>query len=267
VTVCAVCGGGAFDEHAVLWDELAQAWELSAQERAYIDRQQGATCTACGSNLRSSALARAICSAVGSGKTLQQIVASPVGACLAVLEINDAGHLHPWLAQLPHHQFAGYPAVDMRAMPYADAQFDLVVHSDTLEHVPDPVLALSECRRVLKPSGALCFTIPMIVGWLTRDCADRPPSYHGAPGDNLEDYRVVTEFGADAWSWCIRAGFDNVTIATVEFPAAQAFTAWKTRSAPMVLGRELRRLQAENDILRAAHSPAGSAAIETAMDL
>jgi hypothetical protein len=31
---------------------------------------------------------------------------------------------------------------DMRAMPYADASFDVVIHSDTLEHVPGAVAAL-----------------------------------------------------------------------------------------------------------------------------
>jgi len=41
---------------------------------------------------------------------------------------------------------------------------DLIVHSDTLEHVDDPVAALTECRRIATPSGACCFTIPIIAG-------------------------------------------------------------------------------------------------------
>ena len=50
----------------------------------------------------------------------------------------------------------------------ASGTYDLVVHSDTLEHVPDPVRALQECRRVLRPLGACCFTVPIVVGRLTR---------------------------------------------------------------------------------------------------
>jgi SAM-dependent methyltransferase len=251
---CAVCGGQDFQSGPVLWDELVEAWELTPEERAYIDRQQGAACIACGANLRSSALAKAIATALGTSQTLREIVAGPPGRSLAVLEVNEAGHLHPVLSGLPQHQMARYPAVDIRAMPYADAAFDLVVHSDTLEHVPDPVRALAECRRVLKSTGALCFTIPMVVGRMSRNCDERPPSYHGQAGDNLEDYRVVTEFGADAWTWCIRAGFDNVTIACLEFPAAHAFIAWKQAPWPIFLREEADRLAAEVDAIKGSRS-------------
>jgi ubiquinone/menaquinone biosynthesis C-methylase UbiE len=70
-----------------------------------------------------------------------------------VLEINEAGTLSPLLRQLPGHVLTGYPAVDIHSMPYLDATFDLVLHSDTLEHVASPIRALEECRRVLRPGG------------------------------------------------------------------------------------------------------------------
>lgn len=56
----------------------------------------------------------------------------------------------------------------MRSLPFADASFDIVLHSDTLEHVGHPVLALHGCRRVLAPTGRLCFTAPIVVGRLSR---------------------------------------------------------------------------------------------------
>jgi SAM-dependent methyltransferase len=118
-------------------------------------------------------------------------------------------------------------------MPYPDESFDLVVHSDTLEHVLDPFRALSECRRVLRPTGALCFTVPVIVGRLTRSCTGRPPSFHGTPTTESEDLRVQTEFGADMWTWPLRAGFAAVTITTTEYPAALAVTGWKGRPRPI----------------------------------
>ena len=43
------------------------------------------------------------------------------------------------------------------------------------------------CRRVLKPEGALCFTVPKIVGRLTRSRDGLPKSYNGDPNIPLED--------------------------------------------------------------------------------
>jgi ubiquinone/menaquinone biosynthesis C-methylase UbiE len=42
---------------------------------------------------------------------------------------------------------------DAEALPYADDSFDLVVARGALHHVPDPLRALQEIRRVLEPGG------------------------------------------------------------------------------------------------------------------
>jgi SAM-dependent methyltransferase len=44
---------------------------------------------------------------------------------------------------------------DGQALPYDDETFDGVVFATTLCHVPDPVAALAEARRVLRPAGSL----------------------------------------------------------------------------------------------------------------
>jgi SAM-dependent methyltransferase len=45
-------------------------------------------------------------------------------------------------------------------LPFADGSFDLVVCTETLEHVRDLQLLLSEVRRVLAPGGRLAITTP-----------------------------------------------------------------------------------------------------------
>jgi SAM-dependent methyltransferase len=112
----------------------------------------------------------------------------------------------------------------MQHLPHAEGTFDLVVHSDTLEHVPDPVRGLAECRRVLKDGGACVFTVPIVVGRLTRSRTGLPPSYHGDPDDG-SGYLVHTEFGADAWTWPLAAGFADCRIVSLEHPAAHALIA------------------------------------------
>jgi len=45
-------------------------------------------------------------------------------------------------------------------LPFDDNSFDLVLCAETLEHVRDVQLLLSEARRVLKPGGRLAVTTP-----------------------------------------------------------------------------------------------------------
>jgi SAM-dependent methyltransferase len=41
------------------------------------------------------------------------------------------------------------------AMPYRDALFDEVYAANVLEHMPNPLLFLTECRRVMRPGAKL----------------------------------------------------------------------------------------------------------------
>jgi SAM-dependent methyltransferase len=223
---CSVCGGTAFTRRAVLWDSLIAEWQISRAEADYIDRQQGESCNACGANLRSIALADAVRSFLGTRAPLREAAQSAAGRALSLLEINEAGTLTPVLRQFGGYVFGAYPELDMHAIPYPAGVFDLVIHFDTLEHIPNPVHALSECRRVLKPGGALCFTVPIIVGRMSRDRNGLPRSFHGGPSSAPDDLLVRTEFGADAWTYVMAAGFNRVTIHATSYPAATAFAAY-----------------------------------------
>jgi ubiquinone/menaquinone biosynthesis C-methylase UbiE len=50
-------------------------------------------------------------------------------------------------------------------LPFDDNTFDLVTCIETLEHVRDVQLALSEMRRVLRPGGRLALTTPASARW------------------------------------------------------------------------------------------------------
>ena len=47
-------------------------------------------------------------------------------------------------------------------LPFDDGSFDLVLCAETIEHVRDVQLLLSEIRRVLRPGGTLALTTPAI---------------------------------------------------------------------------------------------------------
>lgn len=116
----------------------------------------------------------------------------------------------------------------MCGLPCRSSSFDLVIHSDVLEHVHDPVSALRECHRFLKPGGGLCFTVPIIVGRMSWSLDGLPKSFHGTSACSPDDFMVQTEFGADAWAYVLQAGFSKVELHAVEFPAAIVLLARKT---------------------------------------
>ena len=60
---------------------------------------------------------------------------------------------------------------DAEALPFGNDCFDLVWIEAVLEHLPNPSIAVTECRRVLKPGGCIYAEIPFLQG------------YHAAPND------------------------------------------------------------------------------------
>jgi SAM-dependent methyltransferase len=219
---CLCCGRKTFKQSTVLWPGLIEEWGLDPGEAAYIDLQQGWHCTACGNNLRTMILARAIARSTGGPEPLTKFVRSRAARGLRLLEINEAGHLTHILKRLRRHRLVKYPETDILHLPFKDESFDVVCHSDTLEHVDDPLGALRECRRVLAKGGILAFTVPIVAGRLTRRRDGLPPSFHGDTGTATFDYRVHTEYGADAWAQVMEAGFDECRIFSIAPPAALA---------------------------------------------
>ena len=101
---------------------------------------------------------------------------------------------------------------DILDIPEPDASFDAVLCTEVLEHLPDPVRALDEMARLLRPGGTFIITAPF---WSLTHFAP----YHYATGFN----RYFYEFHLG------RLGFDIVDM----IPNGNFFEC---------LGQELRRV-------------------------
>ena len=161
-----------------------------------------------------------------------------------VAEINSAGGLHPFLFWLPNLAYSEYGSShrsvrseDLTCLSYVDGQFDLVITSETLEHVPDIEAALREIRRVLRPGGFHIFTVPYVNGRNTRTRANivdgvvrhaMTPSFHGASGVEQPDMLVFHEFGDDFSDFCRNVGFSVRLVVDPANPAVGTFIAQKT---------------------------------------
>lgn len=152
-------------------------------------------------------------------------VREPEARSLRVAEINLVEGLHGCLSKLPALAFSdfdpnvsseGAHSEDLTRLTYPDASFDLIVTSETLEHVPDLYKALKEIRRVLAPGGRHVFTVPMLPG-VDKTFARMSLSVDGAleqfhpeirhPGGDV-GYPVFTEFGEDLPALLEEAGFE-----------------------------------------------------------
>ena len=243
---CPTCGFRGRPLHReVLWPELVAAWELTPQWARWMNEREGSRCAWCGTTLRSAGLAAAIVAAVNAtagtrARHLAALFRDRRARALSIAEINSAGNLHRYLARCPglrHSEFGSktLPSEDLMALSYADCSFDLVVTSDTLEHVPDVAQALSEVRRVLKPGASHVFTVPVLSDRPSRrrallDADGRivhlmPPSYHGTPRTDQNDFLVFHEFGTDFEAMCTDAGFELTALRDDRNPALVTYIA------------------------------------------
>jgi len=215
---CVICGTinkeWIFKE--VLTKDLSLSWELNDDQIKRINQRETSGCSFCGNSARTRALAKAVMKELNFGNDIifDDWIEEANKRNYEVAEINSCGRLHAHLVKIPNLQFSEYhsddnadigdiPNENILNLSYRDNSFDLVLHSETLEHVADYKKALSECTRILKPGGVCIYTVPIINGRNTKKCIEidkegalfylKPPSYHGLS----DDFLVFWEFGDD----------------------------------------------------------------------
>ena len=76
---------------------------------------------------------------------------------------------------------------DVQGTSFSDSSLDLITSNQVFEHVPDDIKGYAECFRILRPGGALCFTVPFYSIPATEKLAEirdgeliylRKPEYH-----------------------------------------------------------------------------------------
>jgi hypothetical protein len=234
---CSACGrvGLMLYRRWIIVPELERRWGLTPRLAEALARKESSECWRCGAKLRGRRLASVLLGLypVGDPPQLARSLADWAGSreaqSLRIAEINRVDGLHEALRPLPHFEAPDYvdgvaPGTivdgvrveDLTRLTYPDAAFDLVITSETLEHVPDLAAALREIRRVLAPGGRHVFTIPLLPGIpATFPRATLDPEGHridlatpiSHPGGDT-GYPVFTEFGADFPEILRRAGFE-----------------------------------------------------------
>jgi Methyltransferase domain len=255
---CAICGrwGPMLYRRRVIPRRLEEVWGLSPRLAEAMARRESDECARCGGKLRARRLARILLETYPVGRpprparSVAEWVRHPEAKALRVAEINRIDGLHEVLEALPDLAASDFrpgaaPGTvldgrrheDLTCLTYPDAVFDLVLTSETLEHVPDLALGLAEIRRVLVPGGRHLFTVPRlpdVAATFARATVDdrgvvvphATPICH--PGGDV-GYPVFTEFGADCLEIFRRAGFETTLLfgPTTEDDLAQVYLCRK----------------------------------------
>jgi SAM-dependent methyltransferase len=173
---------------------------------SFSDGEEAKLCVRCGANLRYEMLAVYLRSLNLNWKSL------------TLLELDHRSPLRPLLSQAKMYYRSYYSdsetlgsvradgarCEDITQLTFEPNSLDLIVSSDVLEHVPDPVAAFRECHRVLKPGGFHLFTVPPRTATRKRaEIVDGrinflvEPDYHSDPL-NPQGILAFWDYGLDA---------------------------------------------------------------------
>jgi SAM-dependent methyltransferase len=240
---CVVCGANTtfvFNSWVVPPKQFVDVTDRNVLS-AY-QRRESLFCRSCSSSQRVRRIAEVLIDLYGNGAgTFAELVKTEPFRSCSIAEINaigSVGAFQGYLDQLPGLAFSEYRGAehlgemvdgarneDICNLTYPDASFDIVLSSDTLEHIPDFSAALRETLRVLRPGGRHIFTVPVVasrpktfaraeIGPDDVIVHHSPPLFHGRgaglfrylpAGDDLLAY---TEFGGDISDHLRKAGFE-----------------------------------------------------------
>jgi SAM-dependent methyltransferase len=260
---CPVCGALEVTvSRPVVGQLLIEQWNLDAEWVAYFNHREGQICISCGASVRVRQLARVLVQLLFEAKTgpvssVREGVARGVSQNLKLAEVNSCGALHKFLSGIPGLSYSEFLPEDtstahenLLSLTYPDESFDFLLHSDTVEHVPDVDRAFAEIWRVLKPGGMCIFSIPWVrdgretlirarvrqTGELAATGCGKPleevehllpPSYHGGSYQSTQQYLVFYEFGVGFLSHLDALGFQTELVELPENPAAVTLVARK----------------------------------------
>ena len=93
------------------------------------------------------------------------------GGCPHREKFNHCNYFSHDFAQLSDNQIQnqmGYGKIDFVSdilnIPVPDKSFDVILCTEVIEHIPDPISAIKEISRIIKPGGVLLITAPLQSG-------------------------------------------------------------------------------------------------------
>jgi SAM-dependent methyltransferase len=195
------------------------------------DDEVGVRCIRCGASAVHLSIGFALAARVESLDRLDAYELSARGPLVDFLRRNCRSlAVSEYFADVsPGSMRDGVRCEDVQRLTFADTSFDLITHTEVMEHVPDDSRAFRELHRVLRPNGWLVFTVPLTDHDATVERARLrdgtiehvlPPMFHTDPLRGGDSILVFRDYGADVAQRLSAAGFSDIEIvpASPEIP-------------------------------------------------
>jgi len=119
---------------------------------------------------------------------------------------------------IPGEVRSGVRCEDVQNLSYENASFDLVTHTEVMEHVPNDHLGFSELRRVLRKHSLMIFTVPIYDSESTLERAHlsdgvvvhtSEPVFHVDPWRGGAGILAFRDYGRDILERLLGSGFSK----------------------------------------------------------
>lgn len=135
---------------------------------------------------------------------------------------------------------------DVQQTSFADSSLDLITSNQVFEHVPDDIRGYAECFRILRPNGALLFTVPLYDLPATEKLAEimngeityfSEPEYHDSRSTGPETiltfwHHSKNDIAARVSSVGFHVTVENVFVVASQSVPTQVIYAVKRESTP-----------------------------------
>lgn len=187
------------------------------------------------------------CRSTPKYRAIVQVIESATGKLLSefiqghkIYELSTTSPVFRKLCGHPNYEASGYFSdlpfgdkikssywnQDLQRLTFSSECFDVVISSETMEHVRKPWQGFSEVHRVLKPGGFYVFTVPFRKNRMTRCRVDTngaedvfllPKVYHQDPY-RPQDSLLYTDFGADLPDLLRPIGLETELVPVLNMP-------------------------------------------------
>ena len=188
------------------------------------------------------------CAATVTGLSLIPVIQSHLGPSTSTkdaYELSTYGATLIWLEKHMHsttrsEYFPEHPTgatvggilnQDVQKLTFPDACFDLVTSNQVFEHVPDDVAGYHETYRVLRPGGAMIFSVPLYDASSTMHTAELrngkvvffgEPEFHDSRIGGAKSAPVFWQHSRhDICSRVMQAGFTEAELQEITIAPSQ----------------------------------------------